>query len=91
MYVCVYDCYIALGLDIGSSLGQYRHHLRVTIANSYYQGSPPILSDTNRHTDHNIHVTHKMKNIYTYFNVNNHGFIMTTIEFRDRPQSIRLY
>jgi len=66
MHRCMYVClcvspYIGLGPDIGSSLGEYCHHLRVTIVSSCYQGSRPILSDMKRRSC----ISYKGKFIHT--------------------------
>ena len=53
--------YPVLGIDIGSSLAEQSHHLRVTIVSSYNQGIPSILSEPNTNT----------LTIYTYINI--HG------------------
>jgi hypothetical protein len=37
--------YIALKMNIGSSIDEKSHHLRAAIESSSYQGSQPILSE----------------------------------------------
>ena len=65
MYVCSFFPYLVLCIDVGPSVDEQSHHLRVTVLRSCYQGSPPILMETHRDTTHHSPLILIETNIYT--------------------------